>query len=628
MPDILNTSLTGMIAFQRALSVTSHNIANANTPGYSRQVANFTARLGSGAGNTYVGGGTQVASIQRQYDALQVNNLRNATTGFARFDTLNTLTSRVDALLADADAGLGAGLQSYFGALQDAANDPASIPARRVLLDQGASLAGRFRAIDAQLDELDNEVSVRMNLAVDTVNQLSASIADINKRIVLASGSGASPNDLLDQRDGFVAQLAEQVSITTNVQSDGSMSVFFSAGQPLVLGGSAAELGVGGSEFDPTRTAVVYVSASGATPIDATQTGGSLGGLIEFRDRVLDPARQSLGQTATAFVTSANRTHRSGMDLRGDLGAALFQSSAPEVLVSNGNSGTPTASVTVTDLGAFTGADYVLEYDGSGYSLTRSDTGTAIPLTGSGTSADPFMGDGLSIVTGGAPAAGDRLQIRSGTGIAGSVQSIVSDPQALALASPTRMSVPQSNTGSAVVESTVVIDPTDPDLLTTSVIEFTSPNTYSINGAGSFAWTSGTPIVINGSSVTLSGAPASGDQFTLKANFGAIGDNRNAVLLADLQNTAILDGGNTSINQNYGQLVASVGTTAYQINANRDAQQVVMSNVENAVLQTSAVNLDEEAANLIRYQQAYQAVAQVVAVASTLFDSLLNATRR
>ena len=628
MPDLLNTSLTGMLAFQRALDVTSHNIANANTPGYSRQVTHFSARVGSGSGNTYLGGGVQVSTIQRVYDAMQTEQLRTSQTGFSRFETLDSLTSRLDILLADPDTGLNSGLQSYFNALQDVANDPASLPTRQAVIGEAEGVAARFRTLDAQFDALDEEVSGRIELAVDDINRLTASIAAVNDRISLANGGASPPNDLLDERDNLVLQLSEQVSVSTSLQDDGTMSVFIGSGQPLVLSDGAQQLAVIGSEFDPTRSTVVYQSSAGSVPIDTSATGGNLGGLMEFRTRILDPAKQSLGETAVAFAQSVNQQHTAGMDLRGNLGTDLFGISSPSVLPSSNNTGGATAAVAIDDLGALTGVDYVLEFDGASYSLTRADNNIAVPLSGSGTVADPFVGDGLSIVTGGVPAAGDRLLIRSTGDMAGSLQNLLTDPQALALAAPTRSSSSLANTGSAIVSAAAVADASDPNLLNAAVIEFTAPDTYSINGAGAFAYVDGDPIVINGSEISISGAPAVGDQFTIEANFGAGGDNGNALLLSDVQSRDILEGGTVSINDNYGQLVAGVGATTHQIKSNLDAQGVVLKNAEDSVLASSAVNLDEEAAKLIQYQQAYQAVAQVVSVASTLFDSLLNATRR
>ncbi len=628
MSGILSISLSGMRAFQRALDVTSHNIANVNTPGYSRQVVNFTARAGTGTGVGYVGSGTQVSSIERIYDALQIEQLQISTTGYSRFNTMSNLSSRIDVLLADPGTGLSAGLQSYYNAMQDLTNDPSSIPTRQAVIGEAQGLAFRFQSLDGQLDDLEGEVNARLELAVKDINRIATSIAAVNEKIALTRGSSSSPSDLLDERDNLVLQLSAQVSVTTSVQDDGTLSVFIGSGQSLVLGGEARQLGITGAEFDLSRATITYQGATGNTVLDTHSTGGNLGGLLDFRSRILDPARQSLGQTAIAFAATINSQHAAGMDLRGNLGGDLFSVDPPTISTSSNNTGSGTATASISDLAALTGVDYVLEFDGSAYSLTRTDLNTSVTLTGAGTPADPFLGDGISIVVAGAPAAGDRLLIRSSHGAAGSIQSIVTDPQVIAVAAPTRSSASLGNTGNANVSFAAVVDASNPALLTSSVIEFTGPATYSINGAGSFPYVDGSPIVINGSSIEISGQPAVGDQFTVEANYGAFGDNANGLLMANTQSVGILDGGAISINESYSRLVSSVGSTTYQAKAGLEAQGVVLKNAEDAVLSTSAVNLDEEAANLIRYQQAYQAVAQVVAVASTLFDSLLNATRR
>ena len=561
------------------------------------------------------------------YDELLVNQLRDSATGKARFGALNSMASRIDTLLADSDTGLSTGLQSYFNTLQDVANDPGAIPIRQALLGEADGIASRFRGLDDRLQTLESETNDRISLAVDDINRLATNIAEVNDQIAIA-GVGAQPNDLLDRRDQLVLELSGLISVSTTTQEDGALNVFIGSGQSLVLGDGVQRLGVRANEFDPTRVSVVYEGASGSTPLDTSLSGGTLGGLLEFRTRMLDPARQSLGQTAVAFVNQLNEQHQAGMDLRGNLGGEMFSVAEPTILYSNGNAGTGTAGATITGLGAFTGADYILEYDGAAYSLTRADTGAAVALTGSGSAADPFIADGIEIEVGGAPAAGDRIMIRTAHDAAGSVQNVISDPRALAIATPTRSLASNANIGSASISAATVVDSSDPALLTSAVIEFTSATTYSINGAGNFAYTDGDPIVINGTSVSISGAPAVGDQFTIEANYGASGDNSNALLLTNLQSMGALDGGAISINENYAQLVASVGGTSNQIQAGLAAQDVVFANAQDAVLAKSGVNLDEEAANLIRYQQAYQAAAQVVNVTKTLFDSLLNATAR
>lgn len=628
MPDLLNTSLTGMLAFQRALDVTGHNIANANTPGYSRQVADFSTRIGTGTGSGYVGSGTQITTIKRIYDGMLGKQLQGSATGLARFDTLNSLAGRVDTLLADADTGLNTGLQSFFNSVQDLSNDPASIPTRQAVLGEANGIISRFQALSGQLSALDGEVNERLRNSVATINQLARAVADVNDKIALAGAAGQPPNDLLDERDRLVLSLSEEISVSTIVQDDGSMNVFIGSGQSLVVGTQIQQLAVRESEFDVTRLNVTYEGTAGSTVLDTQLTGGALGGLLEFRGRMLDPAIQSLGQTAVAFVAEFNAQHQSGMDLRGQLGEAFFAIDPPAIRYSGNNSGSGSATASIADLGAFTGADYLLEFDGASYSLTRQDTGQNIPLAGTGTMADPFVADGIEIVVSGVPAAGDRVVIQTAQQAAGSISSLMDDPLDIAMAVPTRSSAGFANLGDATIRAPAIVESSNPDLLSSSVIEFTGPTTYTVNGVGSFTYTDGAPIVVNGSEVAISGTPSVGDQFTIEANFGASGDNGNGLLLANIQSVGLLDNGAISINENYGRLVTSVGSTTGQIQANLDAQNVVYRNAENAVLANSAVNLDEEAAKLIQYQQAYQAAAQVVGVAQTLFDSLLNATAR
>jgi flagellar hook-associated protein 1 len=629
VPDLLRTSLTGMLAFQRALELTGHNIANANTPGYTRQVAEFATRGGQDVGVGYIGSGVQVTTIKRVYDQMLTDQLRTATTGQARFATLSTLAGRLDSLLADPTTGLNAGLQSFFQSVQDVANDPGSISARQALLGEAEGVAQRFRTLDQQLSQIDGEVSQRVSQSVENINRLADSIAQINDKIALSGGLTArQPNDLLDQRDALVRDLSEEVSVSTILQDDGTLNVFIGSGQSLVVGTEVTELGVQGTRFDPTRLEVVYEGPHGATPIGANMTGGTLGGLMDFRTRMLDPTRQSLGRSAAALAEAFNAQHAAGMDLRGAVGQPFFGIDGPSVLTSALNTGSGTAAADISDLGALTGDDYVLSYDGAAYSLSRSSTGQVVPMTGTGTVADPFVAEGLSITVGGAPAAGDDLLIRPSVDASASLAVLVADPQSIALAGPTRTLASNQNLGDASISAPSIVDVNDPNLLTAAVIDFTGPATYTVDGSGPFAYVDGDPIVVNGSEFTISGAPRAGDRFTLEPNFGASGDNRNGLRLGELQSQNILDGGTVSIMSSYGELVAGVGSTAHQVQSNLEAQDVVLQNAEDAYLATSAVNLDEEAANMIRYQQAYQAAAQVVGVVHTLFETLLNATGR
>jgi flagellar hook-associated protein 1 FlgK len=260
--------------------------------------------------------------------------------------------------------------------------------------------------------------------------------------------------------------------------------------------------------------------------------------------------------------------------------------------------------------------------------MRRADTGATVTLTGTGTSVDPLVGDGLSIVVSGTASTNDSFLIRPTRSATAGLGVLISDPARVAAAAPIRTSTAAANTGTGTISAGSVVDATNPNLRTTVTIQFTSATTYSINGAGSFAYTSGSPITVNGWQVQISGAPALGDQFVVSNNAGGTGDNRNAQLLVDALGTKVLDGASSSLTDATNRIVGSVGVTTRQAQASRDAQQVVHQEAVDAQDSLSGVNLDEEAANLVRYQQAYQAAAQLIAVAGTLFDTLLAATRR
>lgn len=629
MPDLLRTSVSGLLSFQRALDVTSHNVANANTPGYSRQVAEFSTLPGQGTGNGFIGSGVQITTIRRVYDSLLAGQQRTAVTGQARLDVMSGLAGQIDGLLSDGDTGLSPALQAFFNSVQDVANDPASLSAREALLGQADGFVQRIQGIDTRLRQIDTEVSGRLGQAVNDINRLAGSIADMNDRIILAQGqTGQPPNDLLDQRDLLIKRLSEQIGVTTVPQDDGAVNVFVGSGQTLVIGTEARELGVRPDEFDPTRLTIVYRDVGGDSPLDTGLTGGIVGGLLEFRTQVLDTARDSLGDTALALAMEFNDQHSRGADLRGALGGDFFGLNPPSVLNSSNNTGTGSVTAAIGDVGALTGTEYVLEFDGANFSLRDTDSNQAVIMTGSGTPADPFLAEGISLITAGAPAAGDQYLIRPSRDTVTSLSIEAPDAQSIAMAAPTRTRTGETNLGDASISSSAIVDVNDPDLLTTSVIQFINATTYSINGAGAFAYTSGDPITINGSRFEISGKPESGDQFTLEANLGGSGDNRNGLLLSGVQSNGILDGGTASINDNYGQLVADIGSAANQINSNLAAQNVILANIEQTVASKSGVNLDEEAAKMIQFQQAYQAMAQVVSLTSTLFDTLINAVRR
>ncbi len=630
MSSFLNTSISGLLAFQKAIDTTSHNIANVGTDGYSRQRTELVTRTPSPFGNGYIGNGVAVSTTRRIYDDLLAEEVRTASSNFGNVDAYTTQMEKLSTLFSNTTTGITATLQKFAGALQDVANNPSSISSRQVLLSEAQGLTERLKSYETQLASYDSQIESTIKAEASDISALSRSIAELNTQIATGfARTGQPPNDLLDQRDRLLDQLAGHVNVSSVAQSDGQVNVFIGKGQPLVVGGVGATVSTTTDPYDATRHGLAISSSGGATvDITSSLSGGTLGGTLDFRNNVLDPTRNQLGRISVALADAVNDQHREGIDLSGALGADFFGVGATQVLGNSANTGTGTVSVTRGNVGALTDADYYLQKTATGWSLKREDTGASVTLTGTGTVADPLVADGLSFVVGGTAATGDRFLVRPTRGAASGMSVLVTDPAKVAAAAPIRTAATTTNTGSGTISAGSVVDVANASLRSTATIAFTSATTYTINGAGSFTYTPGSPITANGWQVEISGSPAVGDSFTVSDNAGGTGDNRNAQLLSESLSSKVLDGGTASVNDAVNRVVGNIGVVTRQAQSSRDAQQIVKQEAIDARDTVSGVNLDEEAANLIKYQQAYQAAAQLIGVAQTLFDSILAATRR
>jgi flagellar hook-associated protein 1 len=630
MSDILSTGLSGLLAFRRAIDTTSHNIANANTEGYVRQRTDFAARPGTPLASGWVGSGTDVQTITRTYDQYMVAATRNSSSSYERLNVLAAQAERINNLFADTQTGLSATLQKFNNSLQAVAAQPTSVAARQVLLGDAQATVDNLQYFDSRLRDFDQESSSRISSEVIEINSLAQGVARLNRDIASGYAStGQPPNDLLDQRDVLLDKLAAKINISLVPQDQGIVNVFVGQGQALVLNQTPAQLTTQPDVYDPTRPRIMLQGAQGLTDITSAVSGGTLGGIMDFRSQVLDPARNALGQIAAGFVDAVNSQHQKGMDLTGALGASLFSVGTPTVLSSSANNGSAGVALTRTDMSAVTQADYQFGYDGTNWSLRRLDTGASVTMTGAGTAGNPFVADGLSIVVSapGSAVAGDRYLLRPTREAVAGLGVQITNPSRLAMAAPIRASAAAANTGGATVTQGEVLDATDAALRTTTTLQFLTPTTYSINGAGSFAYTSGQPIDVNGWRVAITGSPAVGDQFVVQDNASGVGDNRNALALANSLNSPRLDSATTSLSSAVSALAGSVGLSTQHAQINRDAQKVMLDDAATQRTNAMGVNLDEEAANLIRFQQAYQAAAQLIRVANDMFDAVIAATR-
>ena len=644
MADLLLTGLSGLTAFKNVLTTTGHNISNATTEGYSRQTVSLETQTPQFSGSGYIGSGVFASSVTRQYDNFLSTEFRNSSSAAAELDTYYEFASQIDSVLANSTVGLSGALQEFFNSIQDVAADPTSIPARQVMLSEGEALENRFSTMDNLFDDITLRVNNSLADTVTDINLLSENIASLNQKIVDASGKGQTPNDLLDQRDNLIDQLASKVNVSTSVQTDGAVNVFVGSGQSLVLGSSSNQLGLESEGFDASALTIVFKEQTANVDITRFMTGGEMGGIIRFRDEVLNPSINTLGQIAVSLSQTFNEQHANGVDLSGDQGQSFF--SEPSVLIAADTSNLGSLTVNyAADISQLTTSDYVLTTDGTNYTITRltdnTQTTAAIPGAIPGP-AGIITVDGLEIDLS-ATAAGDEYRIRPTRDGASSFSLQTSDPRDIAIGMPVVSLSTASNTGTASLTELSVSAYTGTSLADTSLTYDSVNARYDIvvGGvpSGSLAYNASTDsgqamsVTITGFgdvSFILNGQPADGDSFNLNDNAGSNfspGDNRNALVLSGLQTKQTMADGNANYQDVYGQIVADVGRRTKSAEVNGAAQQGFLDQAIAAKDAVSGVNLDEEAANLVRFQQAYQAASQVVLTSRTIFDTLLGAFR-
>ncbi len=652
--SLLGIGVSGLQVFQNSLNTIGHNISNVNTEGYSRQSVQLSTRNPQISGSGFIGSGVQAVSVTRSFNSFIEANLRGSTSSAAEFETFYALAIQLDNVVADTDAGVANSMQRFFNALQDVASAPSDTAAREVLLNEASNLADQFNELSSWFEAVRGQVNSEIKSSVTEINRLSTAIAELNQTIVTEEGrSGGQPaNDFLDQRDVLIRDLSELVAVTTLRQDDGSINVLAGSGQVLVVGNKATTLETFIVAGDPGQLGVA-IRGSGSTLVPITEqiSGGSLGGALNFRDRMLDSAVNSLGLTAIGLSQFVNEQQAQGMDLDGLLGNDFFNVAQPQIRTLAGTTGN--VLVAFDDVSQLTNNNYKLQFNAGSWQLTRTDTNQVVTMTGTGTAVDPFVAEGFSLEVTAAPANGDAYVIQPTRNGALDMEMVLANNRQIAAAAPIRSLAASANTGTGMISAGTVTDINNAIFQSTAgqlsppvLIRFTGSNSYDLydnsnpaapvileagiaynpaTGADVFPTPGG---LDHGYSLRVTGTPIAGDEFTTEYNTGGVGDNRNALLLSDLANIKLLSNGTASINDSYSSLVSDVGTATKQSQLSSLSHSRVLDQAIASRESVSGVNLDEEAANLIRYQQAYQAAAQVIAVANTLFDTILNSVRR
>lgn len=633
--SLFNIGLSGLNTAQNALTTVSHNLSNSTTPGYSRQNAIIASAGALYQGSGYYGQGVQTTSVTRSYSAFLTTQLNNAQSLSSQLSTYQTQISQIDNLLSNSTSSLSKVMQSFFSAVQGVANTPADPSARQNMISSAQTLAGQMRSTSDFFTQLQSGVNTQLKSSVTQVNDYTKQIATLNTQIAAAtaSGNGQPPNDLLDQRDQAVSSLSQLIGVKVVVQDGTSYNVSLSDGEPLVLGGTSYSMQAVTSSADPSRT-VVAISRPGGGAMqldDSTVSGGSIGGLLQFRSQTLDPAQNAIGQLSVVLGQTVNAQQALGIGLTGQQGTNLFQVGTPTVLTNANNTGNAQLNASVTDSSALTNSDYTLSFDGTNYTLVRaSDKQTMATVAAAGATYPlSISADGVTMQLTAGMVSGDSFQVQPTRNAAASFNLIMTDPAGIAAAAPSRVDATSTNTGSGTASLSSVAP---------GYTMLAGPLTATYNGAGytftdatgaavtpTSSSTSGstTSYVINGQTFSFGGTPKTGDTFKLSSNVGGVSNNSNMLQMAALQNAKTI-GGISSYNDAYAQLVNSVGSQANSLNVAATSQQSITTQIQTQQQSVSGVNVDEETVSLMQYQQLYQANAQVIQAANTMFQTLLG----
>lgn len=633
MADASRVALTGLQAFQRALTTTSNNIANVGTEGYTRQRVDIVTRPSQGFGDGFFGSGARVSGVQRIEDQFLNARVQSSASDVTRLNSYLSLIQRVDNLLSDSQGGLDNALQNFFNSLQDLSNDPSSVPARQVLLSNAETLVARFKDLDQRYNDINKEINTRLVGDINEINSVASSIADLNQAIVEAKGANSgqgAPNDLVDQRNLLVERLSERVSVNTVELSDGSINVFIGGGESVVIGNLSRQLSTINDPANPGELRVGIDAGAGTFDITNKITGGSVSGLLDFRSEQLSDIRNQTGRIALVLADAFNSQHQEGLDVNGALGANFFAIASPQSIGNLNNTGAATVSTTITDYSQLTSSDYELSFDGSVYTLMRLNDGVSTSTTSS-----PLNIDGIQVDIAGAAAAGDRFIIQPTRQGAAGIGVLLTSTSQIAAASPIRTLENSSNLGSGNVTAPEILDINNADLLDTVEIRFNSPATtfdiFNVTDGATIAagvpYTSNSNIDFNGIRIQVQNQPEVGDVFTIEQNTGGVGDNTNALSLLGLQTTQTVSG-TATLQEAYGNLVSQVGTVSRQTSISSQTQEALFDQAVQERESVSGVNLDEEAIDLVRFQQAYQAAAQVIATSNSLFETFLRIVSR
>ena len=660
--SLLNVGARAVQTNQAALQVTGHNIANVNTAGYSRQTVSLRTEPGQLKAGGYIGNGVAVEAVLRNHSDLLTRQASAAAAvdagDTARLDRLKQLQE----VFSGGKNGLGSAINDMMNAFSDVVSSPTDMTARGVVLTRIDETARRVREASSSMNEISQVVDDQVNSDVVQVNNLTKQIASLNGDIVFAQGKGQPPNDLLDQRDQLIRQVNQYVQTSQVAADDGSITLFVASSQPLVMGNTAATLSIGEPQDFNTNGAqkkLIFTAPGSSQSIELNDSmlgGGEISGLLRFQNNDLTEGRNLLGRMATTISETLNTQNKRGLTLDGNVGDNLFKPVSLGNALQGKNNVTPLVvmGLEVSDVSKLQASNYDVTFSGGASgTVTRQSDGKTFGFVSVAELDTIFAGEGLKLTDGNTPSgafaganASDRFLVNPLQDAARQMEAAEFSPRQLAAANQINAKMGATNDGSLQLVSlkttgTLTLPPSPTGPATTGggvQITFTagSPSTYSTTGAVAdvtgVAYVPGQPISIDGWEITLNGLPKTGDSVTVgnakDAQYGTYyqRDSGNASALMGLRDAKLFDG--AALTDGFAGAMSQVGTRTQSAQFAANLSSAIASNLDQERAAVSGVNLDEEAARLIQYQQAYQASAKMIQIAQGIFDSLIQSVGR
>ncbi|RLV61565.1 flagellar hook-associated protein FlgK [Parashewanella curva] len=641
--DLMNIARNGVLTSQSQLSVTSNNIANVNTDGYNRQVATQSTLDAHKVGNHFMGSGSYVSDVKRIYNEFATRELRIGATGLSEAQTRLSKMNEMDQLFSQIGKAIPDSLNDFQNNINRLGDTPDDLGIRTSILSSAKHLANTINQMDNHLSSQFKSTNGQIDASLKRINTLTQELGNINQELMEGNTENSQ---LLDKQDSLLKELSEYANINVIPLEGGGKSVMLGGSVALVSGAKAMQLESKTGDPFPNETRLVVKSGDNETLVSSQNLGGQLGGLFEFRQDTLISAKNELGQFALGIADAFNQVQAKGIDLNGQVGKPIFQD-INDPAMSNGragkfdsNTGTASLSVNIDDVTKLTGAEYELSFDGTDYKLTDKATGKAqnLSLDTSTTPNQLTGGDGFSIqIKSGAFANKDKFTIRPTSGAASGIEVAIKDPKDIA-AGKANITEPDSNSGNTKVKLRAINDrnaanfPKDGQPLTFEINTSTTPKTFTVIdkdgktvGTANQTFT-GNTIKANGIEFEVTSTAGSTDKFTFDLSVRK-GDNRNAVEMAKLSTNFKMNNGSTTLIDVFQNTKQDIGSQTSSAEIQLNSATAVFKQAETRVLSESGVNLDEEAANLMRFQKSYQASARVMTVANQVFDSLLSAVR-